>query len=270
MPSSRMRRDSPRVAPAPTVEPPAAVVVAHPDDEALWLSSIVGAAGRVVFCFADPFGRPERAAARRLAVAALPLTDVVELGIPESGAGLSVDWAHPRPTPTGIAIVDPAAGERYEANYARLVESLRSALAGVRSVYTHNPWGEYGHAEHIQVHRAVEALQAELGYTVWFSNYVGKSSWPLARQLGGGACWSERKSLPPDLALARRLKRVYRRYGAWTWTIAHRWPARETLYAVPPAGDLQRRHALAGEGLLDVAGLRWWPPPWRSAHRRLR
>ncbi len=247
------------------LQSPAAVVVAHPDDEALWLSSIVGSADRVVFCFGDPFGKPKRASARRKAVAALPLKGVAEVGIAESGARLCVDWAHPQLTPTGIAIVDPGVSARYEANYGRLVESLRGALAGLRSVCTHNPWGEYGHPEHIQVHRAVAALQAELGYTMWFSNYVGQASWTLARQLGGEVRWSERMRLRPDLILARRLRQTYRRCGAWTWTVAHRWPREETLYAQPPPSDGSPRHALAGETLLDVAGLRWWSLPGRSA-----
>ena len=269
-PFYRMRDDAGRDPPGPALQSPAAVVVAHPDDEALWLSSVVGSADRVVFCFGDRFGKPKMAAARRQAVAALPLTGVVDLEIPESGAGFSVDWAHPQPTPAGIAIVDAMARARYEANHARLVETLRAALAGFRSVCTHNPWGEYGHAEHIQIHRAVAALQSELGYTVWFSNYVGDASLPLARQLGSEPSWSERLILPPDLAIARGLKEVYRRYGAWTWTRAHRWPAWETIYALPPANSRKPRHALSGEWLLDVAGLRWWPPPWRLARRCLR
>jgi hypothetical protein len=33
--------------------------VAHPDDEALWLSSVVASAGRVVFCFGAVFERPQ-------------------------------------------------------------------------------------------------------------------------------------------------------------------------------------------------------------------
>jgi LmbE family N-acetylglucosaminyl deacetylase len=264
-----MRPEDARASPAPALQSPAVVVVAHPDDEALWLSSVVGTADRVVFCFADLRGRPEKTAERRQAVAALPLRSVAELGIAESGVKWSIDWAHPECTPTGIAIGDPAARARYESNFATLLTSLRGAIAGFRSVCTHNPWGEYGHAEHIQVHRAIATLQAELGFTVWFSNYVGKASWPLARQLAGETCWSERMMLAPDFALARRLKQVYCAHGAWTWTRAYRWPASETLYAVAPAGHRGARHPLAGETLLDVRGLRWWPPPWRFARRRL-
>jgi LmbE family N-acetylglucosaminyl deacetylase len=247
----------------------AAVVVAHPDDEALWLSAALAAAERVVFCFGEVFGKPALSLARRRAVAALPFADRVDLAIPESGAGHSPGSVEPERTATGIAIGDAAARARYDSNYPRLIEGLRTTLAAVRDVYTHNPWGEYGHPEHIQVHRAVSALQAELGYTICFSNYVSPASWPLARRLGNEVRWAERRVLRPDLAAARSLMRVYRTHGAWTWHWAHRWPTLETLYAVPPAGISQMRHPLTGEWLLDVKRLRWWPLPRSLARRRL-
>ena len=62
-----------------------AVVVAHPDDEALWLSSVVASAERIVFGFGAVVDRPGRSEARRRAVAALPLNGIVNLEIPESG-----------------------------------------------------------------------------------------------------------------------------------------------------------------------------------------
>ena len=244
----------------------AAVVVAHPDDEALWLSSVLGSAERVVLCFGDLFDRPRDSVARRRAVAQLPLPGLVDLHLRECGGGLAVDWSRPRLTEAGIAIIDGAARQRYEANFATLVSALRTALAGCTAVYTHNPWGEYGHAEHIQVHRAVAALQADLGYTIWFSNYVGSASWQLAQDIARQPCWTERRTAVPDMALAHKLRDVYRRSGAWTWTRWHRWPAEESLYAIPPRGP---RHELTGEWLLDVRGLRRWPPSWRSARRQV-
>ncbi len=245
------------------------VVVAHPDDEILWLSSVVASADRIVFCFGDPFGKPLMSAARRRAVAALPLTGLVDLKLPESGAGFLVDWARVRPTCAGVEIVEAGARARYEGNYAKLIRALRPLLIGCRDVYTHNPWGEYGHAEHIQVYRAVVALQAELGYVVWFSNYVGSASWPLAQRLSATPCWTRRRKVRPDLATARGLMRIYRRHDAWTWKRFHRWPAHETLYAQPPGESPELRRPFSGEGLLDVAGLRWWPPPWRATRRSL-
>ncbi|MDE2582235.1 MAG: PIG-L family deacetylase [Rhodospirillales bacterium] len=245
-----------------------AVVVAHPDDEILWLSGPLGSADRVVFCFGDPFGRPKLAAARRRAVAALALPRLVELRIPESGARFAADWGQPRLTRCGIDVIDAAARARYEANFTILVDRLRPLLRACRDVYTHNPWGEYGHTEHIQVYRAVAALQAELGFTIWFGNYVAARSWPLARAIGRAPCWTARRTIAPDLATARRLARLYRRHGAWTWSRFHRWPAEEVLYAQPSAAAGDARRALSGEVLCDVAALRWWAP-WRTAARRL-
>jgi LmbE family N-acetylglucosaminyl deacetylase len=248
---------------------PVALVVAHPDDEALWLSSALARADRIVFCFGDPFARPRLSGARRRAVAALPLSGKIDLGVPESGSRFLADWAHPRPTPAGIEITDGEARVRYEANYPKLVDALRTSLAGCGEVYTHNPWGEYGHTEHIQVHRAVAALQDELGYTVWFPNYVGAMSWKLACRCSEQPCWSERRMVSPAFATAQRLMRLYRRHHAWTWTRWHRWPEHETLYAQPPRESPVARSPLRGEWLLDVAGLRWWPPPWHPAAKRL-
>lgn len=248
----------------------AALVVAHPDDEALWFSAVVGAAEKIVFCFGDLFERPRMSAARRKAVSALTDPRLLNLAIAESGAGFSVDWKNPQLTPFGIAIRDEAARARYEANYTRLVEFLRGALAGFEDVHTHNPWGEYGHADHIQVHRAVAALQAELGYTIWVTNYVSATSWPLALQLKQQSLWTHRRTVVPDVETARNRKNTYQRYGAWTWTRAHRWPKQECVYALPPPQTTQTRQPFADELLLDVTGLRWWPPPWRESLRRLR
>ena len=248
---------------------PVAVVVAHPDDECLWLSSVLRASTRTVFAFGEPFGRPQIATARRQAIAELALPGLVDLAIPESGTRLFVDLSRPRQTATGIAITDDAAAARYDANFERLVAELRPVLAGQAMVFTHNPWGEYGHPEHIQIYRAIRGLQAELGYTVGFSNYVDRRSWPLAQDAGRLPGWTQRFMLATDRPLARQLMAVYRRHGVWTWTNWHRWPAQETVYLQPASAPPDDWHRLAGERLLDVAGLRWWPPPWRRSAQQL-
>lgn len=228
-----------------------AVVVAHPDDEALWLSAALGRAELVVFCFGDQAGGGRKSAGRRRAVAALGLPGLVSLGFSESGTRKLVEWERARFTEAGIEIADAAGAARYAANFAALLEALRPRLAGCTEVYTHNPWGEYGHPEHVQVYRAVAALQAELRYTIWFSNYVSPLTWRLARQ----ARWAEREVVRPDKVLARRLFCTYLRHGAWTWPLTHRWPGREIYFAQPAGGDLR---PMRGETLVDVSRLRWW------------
>ena len=122
-----------------------AVVVAHPDDEALWLSSVVTSVERIVFGFGAVFDDPGRSQARRQAVAALPLSGIVNLEIPESGVHWKSYQTQPELTLSGVRISESAVRERYESNYARLLEGLRASLTGCRDVFTHNPWGEYGH-----------------------------------------------------------------------------------------------------------------------------
>ncbi|MGH8221001.1 MAG: hypothetical protein ACREUT_20900 [Steroidobacteraceae bacterium] len=249
-------------------KPWAAIVVAHPDDEALWLSSAIASVERTVLCFGTVFERPRESNAREQAVAALPLTGLIHLAIPESGVDPRLDRAVPKLT-AEIRIADAYCRARYQSNSAKLSEALRPALCGFREVYTHNPWGEYGHLEHIQVYRAVAALQADLGYTIWFSNYVSAQSWPLARGLSREVCCAERRIVQPDRNTAIRLMRVYRQYGAWTWSNRHRWPAQETFFCQPPADDPAPRRPLCGEWLLDAMKLRLCSPPWLPARRRL-
>ena len=234
------------------------VVVAHPDDEILWLSAAMADAQPVVLCFGAPFGRPDKAAARRRAVAALDLPHLADLALPEAGVRKLVDWSRPRLTPTGMAIADAAGQARYDANFQQLLTELRPLLTGASDIHTHNPWGEYGHPEHVQVHRAVAALQPELGFTLWFSNYVAPLSWALAQQMAEAPCWGEKRIVRPDIPLAQRLRRVYLRHGVWTWSRLHRWPREETLFGQPAGDDRSRWRSLRGEKLLDVSALRWW------------
>lgn len=243
------------------------VVAAHPDDEILWLSSVLAQADKIVLCFGAPYGNPKMAASRQRAVAALGLANLADLAIPEAGVRKLVDWAEPMLTATGMAIAEAEGQSRYDANFGPLLERMRPLLAGATDVYTHNPWGEYGHPEHVQVHRAVARLQTELGFTLWFSNYVAPLSLPLARQIGVRPCWAEQRLMRPDIELAKRLRRIYLRHGAWTFSRLHRWPAAETFYA-QTAGERQNWRALHGETLLDVTAMRWWKCE-HAASRRL-
>ncbi len=243
------------------------VVAAHPDDEILWMSAALAEANKVVLCFGDPLGRPDKAVARRRAVAELDLPNLVDLAIPESGVHKLADWTKPEPGPSGMMIAEAEGRARYDANFALLLAALRPLLAGADDVYTHNPWGEYGHPEHVQVHCAVATLQSELAFTLWFSNYVAPLSFDFAQRLGAAPCWAKKCNLPPDVKLVKHLRRIYQRNGAWTWSRLHRWPAEEVFFA-QPAGERHGWRSLRGELLLDVSAMRWWRTG-RAALRRL-
>lgn len=112
------------------------LVVAHPDDDVLWFSSILRRVDRVIMCFLGNPERPKRGDARKRVLARYPFP-VECLGIDVS----NIDEARSR---------------------------LRVELADCENVFTHNPWGEYGNVAHIEVHR----ISVDFGHNPWFSNYV--------------------------------------------------------------------------------------------------
>ena len=160
------------------------LVVAHPDDEILWFSSVVQSVDHIVFCFLEIEGDPARSEGRRQALRDFPLKQISILGIKEAGVFDLADWQNPKPTAAGLELRRADDGGRrreavYGRNYEELRERLRQGLTGYRNVITHNPWGEYGHEEHVQVYQAVKDVQSQLGFNVWVSNYCSNRSFRL-------------------------------------------------------------------------------------------
>jgi LmbE family N-acetylglucosaminyl deacetylase len=200
----------------------AALVVAHPDDEALWFSSIADKVERLIICFLEIDGRADINEGRKTAAASFPLEHTEFFGLKESEVFNGADWLAPMTTDYGLAVsrrphtMRGFSGERYLSNYAALRELLLSRLQGYRNVITHNPWGEYAHEEHVQVHRAVASAQRELGFDLWFTNYCSNRSYNLMlRHLTEFR--SDYVTLETNHDLAARLEGFYRMHHCWTW-----------------------------------------------------
>ncbi len=226
----------------------AVLVVAHPDDEVLWFSSILRQVARVVIAFRDYSAVPDLGARRAAALAKLPYRDLVCLAIPEAGSLDLADWSNPTLTHSGLAL-DPvaeggAALGRYEANYAALCAALRPHLAGRRNVFAHNPWGEYGHEDHVQVFRAVDALRREFGYRQWSTNYCSTHAATLAARFATAETAPVWRGV--DQSAAQSIADIYKRHGCWTWRQDWTWPGEECVLAMPlrPAAA-----GAAGQGL---------------------
>lgn len=203
-----------------------ALVVAHPDDEILWFSSIVKRVDRVVICFSAVGGNEVLSEGREKALDSYPLSHVESLRVSEAGVFDYVDWRRPQLTPYGIAL---RPGERhsqreaaYIANYEALSERLSAILAGCQNVITHNPWGEYGHAEHVQVYRAVRNVRERQGFDLWFSNYCSDKTFGLAASYISGFR-SDYITLRTEKALAAEVRDLYYRNGCWTWYSDYEW-----------------------------------------------
>ncbi len=139
------------------------VVAAHPDDEILWFSSIIDKVDNVVLCFMGHKSKPNWTIGRKKSLSEYPLKNIHNLGIDVAEVFGSIDWQNPIFTEYGVKITNnKVSGEKYKTNFSVLKKKLAYLLVDYHNVYTHNPWGEYGHEEHIQVFRVIEELQKEI------------------------------------------------------------------------------------------------------------
>lgn len=197
----------------------AAIVVAHPDDEILWFSSLGGRVGRIVMCYGAVANAPERAGQRRRVVAEYPRNNVLFLDLPQPRffRGMSAE------------IFDRETAELVEedpAFRATLTEQMRRALAGFTTVFVHNPWGEYGHQDHRRVNAVVNALRGEMNFAVYVSCYVERqvaahAAVALDEGIRDTASFTVNR---PDI---EPIFKLYQAHGCWTWTTNWNWPGQE-------------------------------------------
>ncbi len=241
------------------------IVVAHPDDEVLWFSSILDKVSEVVVCFLDAKRFPQWAIGRRKSLEEYPIKNISCLNIVQADVFNAADWQNPIATDYGIEIVDRDVPNRYEGyveNFNVLKQQLEKQLAGFRNVFTHNPWGEYGHEEHVQVHRVIKGLQDRMGFDLWYSNYVGQKSYQFMLRHCDRVQF-EYVTCVTNRALAYDIKEVYRRNKCWTWHDHWKWPKKESFIKENPQAEA-RKHGRP----FPTNFIRYSPPP--SYSRRIK
>lgn len=234
------------------------IVAAHPDDELLWFGSVLKEVERVILVFRRYWGDPALGARRTSAIAQHPHPRITCLDIDEAGSFGCADWKNPRPDDVGLAFPfspdvrdakrrikraisavagsDPApsfsVAADYRRNYALIRSRLANELEAGMNVFTHAPWGEYGHEDHVQVFRVLESLRDEIGFTLWVSNYCTERSFPLAARYFPATPVSYVR-LPVNPDYCEQVANVYRRTGCWTWTDDWTWFDDECFMEAP-------------------------------------
>ena len=205
------------------------LVVAHPDDEALWFSSILKDVNHVVICFWDELSDPSFGEQRKKSLSNFPLENVSYLDLTSIGVMRPQSFISPKFNQYGIELVGKDNLEHsnlYQDNYYKLRKKLADRLSQYQNVFTHNPWGEYGHEDHIQVYRVAHDLQKEAGFNLWYSSYCSTKTLHLVSK-----CLhvEETKTLPTDEVIAKELLKHYKTHNIWTWDDDWCWPATETF-----------------------------------------
>jgi len=204
------------------------LVVAHPDDEILWFSSIIDRFDEIVICYMDAGHSDELGAARRKSLRDHALRErITLLDLAQSKSHNMSQWPEPEETEYGLRLTKDADLDRLHVEQAgRLRDALEPFVAAASNVFTHNPWGEYGHEDHVQVYRIVSRLAGESGARLWFGNYVSNKSSRLMRRCLEGFSASY-FTMPVNRERAKRVASAYILNDAWTWIDDYQWPACE-------------------------------------------
>lgn len=204
------------------------IVSAHPDDEILWFSSILDKVDEVVICFLNSKSKPHWSIGRKKSLSEHPIKNISCLEIDESEAFWHADWQKPVITNFGLEINDYVSRKRYKENYYELKQRLANKLIGYYNVFTNNPWGEYGHVEHVQIYRVIKELQEEIKFNLWFPNYCSNKSFKLMLKYVYGLDF-EFKTFKTNKVLANSIKDLYKKNGCWTWYDDWEWLDEESF-----------------------------------------
>jgi len=214
----------------------AAIVAAHPDDEVLWFGSLVPRVGRIVLCYgmqASGTGGTQR----RRVVDEYPYRSIEFFDLIEPGSYTKALWP-PVFGPMGLELDAPSPA--HESSFSEIVARLRQTLSGVTTVFTHNPWGEYGNEEHTLVYAAVNSLKREFGFELYVSSYVGVAMLDLFRQVVDEGI-NDIRRYRIDKLVAAMIVQLYRKHGAWTWFQDWTWPDEESFVRMGPEGRIRNR-----------------------------
>ncbi len=236
------------------------LVAAHPDDEVLWFGSILRDVEEVILVFQDNWKFPMLGQSRLNAIREHPHPNIICLGIGEAVVNGCGNWKNPIPNGIGLALSSRAVFREYkrrakkamggftqdqryrmsrdifrayQENYDRIRSELRPHLQPGMNVFTHNPWGEYGHEDHVQIYRVLEQLRKEIGFTLWIQNYFSNRTFPLASRYFANLCGPHIR-MPVDKVYNESIANIYRHNNCWTWEDNWTWFDDEHLMKAPP------------------------------------
>ena len=218
----------------------AILVAAHPDDEILWFSSVFDLCKSVIVCYgASASSKESWDSGRARLMETYPHAKVKFLKVRQSGGFDAANWYRPEEDESGLRMRGRASAA-YEKNAEDLFRILGSELAQESVVITHNPWGEYGHEEHVQVFRVLQRLQKRIGFALFVDGYVSDRSAKLMKRslplIQGAPIVYE-----TDRRLAQQLKELYIEHNCWTFHDEFEWPEFEVYYRVcQPDGQVQK------------------------------
>jgi hypothetical protein len=147
-------------------------------------------------------------------------------------------------------------------------ERLAGILSGYDHIFTHNPWGEYGHEEHVQVHNVICELQEKARYNIWYDGYCSTRTLGM---IDPASCAGENMQLKTERNTAEELMKMYETAGCWTWHKDWAWPFQETFFKKGDAFVDPKNARLVNLNVIVLAPLyREDSKPQLNVYRRLK
>jgi len=170
------------------------LLCAHPDDEVIFGWPVLQQAKKIICCSSD-LNNPERAWCKDRKLA------LKEIGQKVGAEVICLDYNsefYRLPTRDGSLM--------------RLANDIFSLLEPEEVLFTHNPWGEYGHLDHVLVHQIARRSGKRLLYTDisleagWLPSLMYLPTMPPV-----GSFTNEQK-------FYAECKAIYDKWNCWTWS----------------------------------------------------
>lgn len=204
------------------------LIVAHPDDEILFFNSVLPGAEKVIICY-GPSENERVTHGRSHIKGQLPLNDVTFLDIAESNVYGAANWKTPSQTASGLKL--KRNNEIYEKKYAELMLRLADEISEGDTIFTHNPWGEYGHEHHVQVFNVIASLKSVKNLNLFVNGYVSDKSYNL--MLMRKHLLSKKVFVGyPDISMGQEFVSIYKKNHCWTWVDPYNWPQAEIFIEI--------------------------------------
>ena len=201
------------------------IVVAHPDDEIIFLGSVIDKVNHTFISFL-PYNNNKKTEFKLMYE--YPLIENVEfLLVDQSFCWGDVNWKTTAIIKHGVHLKSGFQNLKYYKNYYTLYNILKPKLKDYKTVFTHNPWGETEHAEHIQVFQIVKELQQLYNYEIYYSNYICMLDEEHTSFADKVIKERNIKSYPVKLKIpvnkCLRIKKEYQKLNSWTGHPNHNW-----------------------------------------------
>jgi hypothetical protein len=204
------------------------IIVAHPDDEIIFFSSILKSASKIIFCF-GPAQDKIVSSGREKIKKKLPLNNIFFLNLKEANVFNEANWRDPKINHMGLIVHKNQS--MYRQNYINLRSYLSKIINIGDTIYTHNPWGEYGHEDHVLIFNVIQSLKIKFKLKIFVNNYVSNKSYNFMKMC---ECLlsniTQHKTI--DKKFTSKIKKIYISNFCWTFNDDYIWPKKEMFIKI--------------------------------------